>query len=85
MRAKTEAFSRVKIDALLKDMGSHMTDCSSAPYEQALPEGTRSHYVLGDRQGRPVAALAAKRGSADPASGFGQGQGQSRRRVRVPC
>ena len=85
MRAKTEAISRVKIDALLKDVGSNLTDYPSTPYEQALPEGTQSHYVLRDRQGRPMAALAAKRASTDPASGVGQGQVQSRRRVRVPC
>ena len=85
MRAKTDVFSRVKMDALLQDAGRNLRNGSSAPYEQTPPECTRSHYVLGDRQGRPMAALAAKRAGTDPASGFGQGQGQSRRRVRVPC
>ena len=85
MRAKTEAFSRVKIDALLRDAGWNLRDGSSVLCEQTLPEGTRSDYVLGDRQGRPMAALEAKRASKDPASGFGQGRGQSCRRVRVSC
>ena len=41
MSGTTEAFGRVKIDA--------------------LPDGTQADYVLCDRQGRPIAALEAKR------------------------
>ena len=73
MSAKTEAFSRVKIDALLKDAGWNLTGGSSVLYEQTLPDGTRSDYVLCDRQGRPTAALEAKRASTDPATACSQG------------
>jgi len=73
MSTKTEAFSRVKIDALLKDAGWDLTDGSSVLYEQVLPDGTRADYALCDRQGRPMAALEAKRASTDPATACSQG------------
>ena len=53
MSGTTEAFSRVKIDALLKDAGRNLTDGSSVLFEYSLPEGTRADYVLYNRQGRP--------------------------------
>ena len=52
----TEAFARVKIDALLTDAGWNLTDGSSVIFEQSLPDGTQADYVLCDRQGRPTAA-----------------------------
>ena len=66
MSGTTEAFARVKIDALLKDAGWNLTDGSSVLFEHALPDGTQADYVLCDRQGRPMAALEAKRASTDP-------------------
>ena len=73
MSAKTEAFSRVKIDALLRDAGWSLTDCSSVLYEHTLPDGTRSDYVLCDRQGRPTAALETRRARTDPATACARG------------
>ena len=73
MSAKTEAFSRVKIDALLRDACWSLTDGSSVLYEHTLPDGTRSDYVLCDRQGRPMAALEAKRARTDPATACAKG------------
>jgi type I restriction enzyme R subunit len=62
----SEAFSRVVIDAQLKDAGWHLTDGRSVRYEVMLPEGTRADYVLGDRHGRALAVLEAKRVAVDP-------------------
>ena len=73
MNNKTEAFVRVKIDALLKDAGWSLTDGSSVLFEHALPDGTQADYVLCDRQGRPMAALEAKRASTDPIRAQDQG------------
>ena len=47
-----EAFSRVKIDALLKDVGWELTDGRSVRFEYTLPDGTKADYVLCDRHGR---------------------------------
>lgn len=73
MSGGTEAFSRVKIDALLKDAGWDLTDGSSVLFEHKLPDGTYADYVLCDRQGRPMAALEAKRASIDPILAQNQG------------
>ncbi|MYH56641.1 MAG: hypothetical protein F4145_01200, partial [Boseongicola sp. SB0675_bin_26] len=63
MSRKTEAFARVRIDALLVDAGWDLADESSVLFEHTLPDGTQADYVLCDRQGRPMAALEAKRAS----------------------
>ena len=73
MNKKTEAFARVKIDALLKDAGWNLTDGSSVLFEHAILDGTQADYVLCDRQGRPMAALEAKRASTDPIRAQDQG------------
>ncbi len=74
MSDSTEAFARVKIDALLKDAGWDLTDGSSVLYEHALPDGTQADYVLCDRHGRPMAVLEAKRASTDPITAQDQGR-----------
>ena len=51
MSGMTEAFSRVKIDALLKDAGWTLTDGVSVLFEQSLPDGSRVDYTLCDRSG----------------------------------
>ena len=73
MTATTEAFSRVKIDALLADAGWTLTDGVSVLYEHALPDGTLADYVLCDRQGRPTAVIEAKRASVNPRQAREQG------------
>jgi type I restriction enzyme R subunit len=47
-----EGFSRVKIDAQLKDVGWNLTDGRSVRYEYPLDDRTRADHVLCDRQGR---------------------------------
>jgi len=74
MSKTTEAFARVKIDALLKDTGWSLTDGSSVLFEHALPDGSLADYVLCDRQGRPMAVLEAKRASIDPIAAQDQGR-----------
>ena len=64
--AAPEAFSRVVIDAQLKDVGWGLTDGRSVRFEVVLPDGTKADYVLGDRHGRALAVLEAKRMSTDP-------------------
>lgn len=60
-----EAFSRVRIDARLRDAGWAVTDGRSIRFEYSLSDGTRGDYVLCDEQGRPMAVLEAKRASAN--------------------
>ena len=74
MSGTTEAFARVRIDALLQDAGWNLTDGSSVLFEHALPDGTQADYVLCDRRGRPMAALEAKRASIDPIAAQDQGR-----------
>ena len=74
MSGTTEAFARVKIDALLQDAGWNLTDGTSVLFEQALPDGTQADYVLCDRQGRSLAVLEAKRASVDPIAARDQGR-----------
>ncbi|KPQ18260.1 MAG: type I site-specific restriction-modification system restriction subunit HsdR [Rhodobacteraceae bacterium HLUCCO18] len=72
--SKSEAFSRVKIDALLRDAGWTLDDGTSVLYEYTLADGTRADYVLCDRAGRPMAVLEAKRTSVDPIAAQDQGR-----------
>ena len=60
----TEAFSRVKIDAVLKDAGRNLTDGTSVLFEPALPDGSRAHYALCGRSGRPVAVVETQRAAS---------------------
>jgi type I restriction enzyme R subunit len=62
----TEAFSRVAIDAQLRDAKWNLTDGRSVRFEYTLPDGTKADYVLGDRHGRALAVVEAKRRAIDP-------------------
>ena len=61
-----EAFSRVVIDAQLRDAKWDLIDGRSVRFEYALPDGTKADYVLGDRHGRALAVVEAKRRAIDP-------------------
>ncbi len=74
MSDATEAFARVKIDALLKDAGWDVTDGVSVLFEHTLADGSRADYVLCDRAGRPMAALEAKHAGVDPIAAQDQGR-----------
>lgn len=62
----TEAFSRVVIDAQLRDSKWNLTDGRSVRFEYVLPDATKADYVLGDRHGRTLAVVEAKRQATDP-------------------
>lgn len=70
----TEAFSRVKIDAQLRDVDWKIDDAISVRFEDILSDGTKADYVLCDRTGHALAVLEAKRSSLDPREGEKQGR-----------
>jgi len=67
MGSTNEAFSRVKIDAQLKDQGWETTNPHAVRFEYLLTDGTKADYVLCDRNGRSLAVVEAKRVSMNPA------------------
>ncbi len=67
-----EAFSRVKIDAQLKDESWEVTNPNAVRFEYPLPDGSRADYVLCDRNGRSLAVVEAKRASMNPADAANQ-------------
>lgn len=70
--ATNEAFSRVKIDAQLKDVGWDLTDGISVKFEYLLPDGTKADYVLANRHGHSLAVVEAKKASINPVEAEGQ-------------
>lgn len=69
----SEAFSRVKIDQQLRDVGWPIDDGRTVRFEYVAGEGLRADYVLCDRRGQALAVLEAKRASV----GFGAAEGQA--------
>lgn len=59
-----EAFSRVKIDAQLRDQGWEITNTNVVRFE----------YVLPDRNGRSLAVVEAKKAAINPAEAEDQGK-----------
>jgi type I restriction enzyme R subunit len=78
-----EAFSRVKIDAQLKDEGWDTQNPNAVRFEYPLPDGTRADYVLCDRNGRSLAVVEAKRSSINPADGAQQAKAYAEQ-LKVP-
>jgi type I restriction enzyme, R subunit len=78
-----EAFSRVVIDALLREQGWTIQDQNSVRYEYVLPDGSRADYVLCDRHGRSLAVIEAKRFSISPSDATEQARGYARQ-LNVP-
>jgi type I restriction enzyme R subunit len=75
---RNEPFSRVLIDAQLREAGWSLTDGKSVRYEYVLPDGTRADYLLADRNGRGLAVVEAKRASVSPAEAEGQAFGYAK-------
>lgn len=67
MQGTNEAFSRVKIDAQLKDQGWDVLNPNAVRFEYVLPDKTKADYVLCDRHGRALAVIEAKRAVINPA------------------
>ncbi len=70
--SENEAFSRVKIDAQLQDVGWSLSDGKSVRYEYALPDKTKADYVLCNRHGHSLAVVEAKKASINPVEAEGQ-------------
>jgi type I restriction enzyme R subunit len=62
-----EAFSRVKIDAQLRDQGWEITNTNAVRFEYVLPDRIKADYVLCDRNGRSLAVVEAKKAAINPA------------------
>lgn len=69
-----EAFTRVKIDQLLRDTDWKLTDGRSVRFEYPLDDGGKADYALFDRQGRALAVLEAKSTSVNLSAGEAQGR-----------
>ncbi|MFN3075748.1 MAG: type I restriction enzyme HsdR N-terminal domain-containing protein [Alphaproteobacteria bacterium] len=61
-----ETFSRVKVDAQLRDVRWKLTDGKSVRYEYILPDRTKADYMLTNRHGHSLAVIEAKRASINP-------------------
>lgn len=72
MPGPNEAFSRVKIDALLAAQGWQVQDNNAVRFEVVLGDGSRADYVLCDRHGRSLAVIEAKRFSVSPGDAAAQ-------------
>jgi type I restriction enzyme R subunit len=83
MAATNEAFSRVRIDAQLRDQGWDVQDSRAVRFEVVLADGTRADYVLCDRHGRALAVVEAKRAAINPAEAEQQAKGYAQQ-LNVP-
>ncbi len=72
MPRTNEAFSRVKIDAQLKDQGWDVLNTNAVRFEVVLPDRTKADYVLSDRFGRSLAVIEAKKAAINPAEAEAQ-------------
>lgn len=72
MPGSNEAFSRVKIDAQLKDRGWDVLNPNAVRFEVVLADQTKADYVLCDRHGRALAVIEAKKAAINPAEAEAQ-------------
>ncbi|MDP3936927.1 MAG: hypothetical protein Q8R92_02180 [Deltaproteobacteria bacterium] len=66
MTSTNEAFSRVNIDAQLKDQGWDVLNPNAVRFEYVLPGRTKADYVLCDRHDRALAVVEAKKAAINP-------------------
>lgn len=83
MPPTNEAFSRVKIDAQLKDQGWEITNTNAVRFEVVLPDRTKADYVLCDRHGRSLAVVEAKKAAINPAEAEAQAKAYAQQ-LQVP-
>lgn len=83
MPGTNEAFSRVKIDAQLRDQGWDVLDINAVRFEYVLPDKTKADYVLCDRNGRALAVIEAKKAAINPAEAEAQAKGYAQQ-LKVP-
>jgi type I restriction enzyme R subunit len=82
-RMTNEAFSRVKIDAQLRDQSWEITNTNAVRFEYVLPDRTKADYVLCDRHGRSLAVIEAKKAAINPAEAEAQARAYAAQ-LRVP-
>lgn len=78
-----EAFSRVKIDAQLRDQSWEITNPNAVRFEYMLPDRTKADYVLCDRNGRSLAVVEAKKAAINPAEAEAQARAYAAQ-LKVP-
>ncbi len=83
MPGTNEAFSRVKIDAQLRDQGWDVINPNAVRFEYVLPDRTKADYVLCDRHGRALAVIEAKKAAINPAEAEAQGKAYAEQ-LKVP-
>jgi type I restriction enzyme R subunit len=83
MPGTNEAFSRVKIDAQLRDQGWDVINPNAVRFEYVLPDRTKADYVLCDRHGRALAVVEAKKAAINPAEAEAQGKAYAEQ-LKVP-
>lgn len=83
MPGTNEAFSRVKIDAQLRDQGWDVINPNAVRFEYVLPDRTKADYVLCDRHGRALAVVEAKKAAINPAEAETQGKAYAEQ-LKVP-
>ncbi|MHB8493267.1 MAG: hypothetical protein ACYC9Z_05070 [Casimicrobiaceae bacterium] len=66
MPGTNEAFSRVKVDAQLRDQARDVINPNAVRFEYILPDHTKAAYVLCDRHGRALAVVEAISNGAPP-------------------
>ena len=79
-----EAFSRVVIDAQLKDVDWNLTDGRSVRYEYQLPDGTFADYRQVIATGRAMAVIEAKRAAINLQEAAKQGRAYAEQLDDVP-
>ena len=84
MPGTNEAFSRVRIDAQLRDQGWDVLNPNAVRFEYMLPDRTKADYVLCDRHGRALAVIEAKKASINPAEAEAQAKAYAAQ-LEVPC
>jgi type I restriction enzyme, R subunit len=71
-KKQNEAFSRIRIDAQLKDVGWNLADGICVLFEYVLPGKLKADYLLCDRNGHALAVIEAKRASISVVEAEGQ-------------
>jgi type I restriction enzyme R subunit len=78
-----EAFSRVKIDAQLRDQGWEIENPNAVRFEYVLGDNTRADYVLCNRHGQALAVIEAKKAAINPTEAESQARAYAAQ-LRVP-
>lgn len=76
-------FSRVNIDAQLRDQGQDVLDISAVRFEYIVPDKSKADYVLCDGNRLALAVVEAKEAAINPAEAEAQPKAYGRRCAEV--